>query len=187
MIRASAPRAAAAAAALALLACRDEPTPVPTPAPPPATATASASARPAGPEPARLVLYPNAPNTLWGAAQFFDADRSRPATKVEHGPVTTTAGLASELIERVMRDKESEFLYCYWGILKDKPGLRGKVVITAKVGPDGKVKSAADQGSDIASPNLILCVAKTLEAGELEFPPTGVAGTFVYTLTFSPQ
>ncbi|HEX7601187.1 MAG TPA: AgmX/PglI C-terminal domain-containing protein, partial [Polyangiaceae bacterium] len=109
-----------------------------------------------------------------------------PAVKVAHGPVTTTAGLAPELIERVMRDKENELLYCYWGILKDKPGLQGRVVITAKVGPDGKVKSAADQGSDIASPNLILCVAKTLEAGELEFPPTGVAGTFVYTLTFSP-
>jgi hypothetical protein len=157
---------------------------VPAPAPPPAAASASAGVT--GSQSWRLVLYPNAPNTFWGAAQNFDPDRSRPATKVAHGPVTTTAGLAPELIERVMRDKENELLYCYWGILKDKPGLQGRVVITAKVGPDGKVKSAADQGSDIASPNLILCVAKTLEAGELEFPPTGVAGTFVYTLTFSP-
>ena len=182
MIRLRAPRVAAVVAALALLSCRDEPVPAPKPA---ASASASA-ARASGPEPNRLVLYPNAPNTNWGAAQFFDPDRSRPATKVEHGPVTTTAGLAPELIERVMRDKENELLYCYWGILKDKPGLTGKVVITAKVGPDGKVKSAADQGSDLASPNVIRCVWKTLEAGELEFPPTGVAGTFVYTLTFSP-
>ena len=168
---------------LAALSCRDEAAP----APPPPAASVSVHVFPSGRPPAALVLYPNAPNTLWGAAQFFDPDRSRPATKVEHGPVTTTAGLAPELIERAIRDKENELLYCYWGILKDKPGLQGKVVISAKVGPDGKVKSAVDQGSDIASPNLILCVAKTLEAGEIDFPPTGVAGTFLYTLTFSPQ
>jgi hypothetical protein len=183
MFRLRVARAAAIAAVLATLSCRDEAAPAP---PPPAASTpARTDAR--AKEPAALILYPNAPNTLWGAAQFFDPDRSRPATKVEHGPVTTTAGLAPELIERVMRDKENELLYCYWGILKDKPGLQGRVVISAKVGPDGKVVSAVDKGSDIASPNLILCVAKTLEAGELAFPPTGVAGTFVYTLTFSPQ
>lgn len=182
MLRRTVARAAALAALLAVLSCHDEA------APGPAPAASSASSRPATvrADGARLVLYPNAPNTAWGAAQFFDPDRSRPATKVAHGPVKATAGLDPEGIERMMRDKENELLYCYWGILKDKPGLQGKVVVSANVGPDGKVTKAVDQGSDIASPNLILCVAKTLEAGEMDFPPTGRAGSVVYTLTFSP-
>ena len=172
---------AAIAVVLAALSCRDEAAPAPLP-----SAAASGATVVSGPERARLILYPNAPNTRWGAAQFFDPDRSRPATKVAHGPVSATEALNPEAIERVMRDKENEFLYCYWGILKDKHDLQGRVVVTVNVGADGKVKAAADQGSDIASPNLILCVAKTLEAGEMEFPPTGKAGSFVYTLTFSP-
>lgn len=176
-------RAAAVASVLAVLAvlsCRDEAAPAPLPA----ASLASSSA--SGAEPARLVLYPNAPNTLWGAAQFFDPDRSRPATKVAHGPVKATPTLDPEAIERMMRDKENELLYCYWGILKDKPGLQGRVIVSINVAADGKVTSASDQGSDVAAPHLIGCVAKTLEAGEMNFPPTGKAGTVVYTLTFSP-
>lgn len=181
MFRPRAAQAVAVAVVLAALSCRDEAAPAPLPA-----ASTSSSARVSGPERNRLILYPNAPNTPWGAAQFFDPDRSRPATKVAHGPVKATMTLDPDAIERVMRDKENELLYCYWGIVKDKPGLQGRVVLAVNVGADGKVTSAADKGSDITSPNLILCVAKTLEAGELNFPPTGKAGSFEYTLSFSP-
>lgn len=182
MLRPRFGRVAALVAALAAFACRDEAVPAPVAAAP----SASSPIVTGGPEPVRLILYPNAPATKWGAAEFFDPDRSRPATRVAHGPVTTTEGLAPEVIERVMRDKENELLYCYWASLKDNPGLKGRVVLSASVGADGKVKSAVDKGSDLGRASLVSCIVKTLEAGELEFPPSGQAGSFVYTLTFSP-
>jgi TonB family protein len=94
--------------------------------------------------------------------------------------------LAPEEIARVVRSHLGAIRLCFERALNRDPNLRGTVKVKFVIGPDGKVRSADDAGSQMASTEVVECVRDAFR--KLTFPPPdGGTVTVVYPIVFEPS
>lgn len=103
-----------------------------------------------------------------------------------YGVPTTNGHLPPEVIQRIVRQNDGRYRFCYQQALKSNPELTGRVAVKFLIARDGSVAFSADGGSDIPDAGVRQCVVSSFT--QLSFPPpdSGVV-TVVYPIVFSPQ
>ncbi len=107
-----------------------------------------------------------------------------------HGPrygVPQTNGhLPPEVIQRIVRQNDGRYRFCYQQALKTNPELTGRVAVKFLIARDGSVAFSADGGSDIPDAGVRQCVVSSFTQLSFPAPDSGVV-TVVYPIVFSPQ
>ena len=108
------------------------------------------------------------------------------ARELRYGTPTTNGHLPPEVIQRIVRQNDGRYRFCYQQALKTNPELTGRVAVKFLIARDGSVAFSADGGSDIPDQGVRQCVVSSFT--QLSFPPpdSGVV-TVVYPIVFSPQ
>jgi hypothetical protein len=110
---------------------------------------------------------------------------ARPSS-IRAGASSVSGRLPPEVIERIVRQSFGRFRVCYEDALRLHPGVQGRVVIRFVIDRSGAVARAANAGSDVGDPALVVCVARAFQA--LSFPqPEGALVTVVYPIVFAPE
>ena len=110
---------------------------------------------------------------------------AKPGPSLREGAVEVSGRLPPEVIMRIVRQNFGRFRFCYQDALKSDPQLSGRVTVKFQIDTSGAVASAADGGSDLASPATIACVVRAFTG--LSFPqPEGGVVTVTYPIRFSP-
>jgi hypothetical protein len=95
----------------------------------------------------------------------------------------------AEVIAKVVKDNRQAVRDCYDKALKDLPTLKGDLVITFTLDPEGKVKKAElnQQASTLKSPAVADCAIKVIKG--LTFPPSsrGMETISNYPFNFNPK
>jgi TonB family protein len=93
-----------------------------------------------------------------------------------------------ELIAKIVRDARQPVRDCYDQARKEIPSLKGDMVISFDLDPEGKVKKAElnQQRSTLKSPAVVECAIKTIRG--LSFPPSsrGMETSVNYPYNFNP-
>ncbi len=101
-------------------------------------------------------------------------------------PGATTARIPPEVIQRIVRQHYKAFRFCYEKALAKNPDAKGRVVVRFEIGPDGRVSSATDDGSQFPDPDVLPCILAGYR--KLVFPkPDGGKVTVIYPIEFSPS
>jgi hypothetical protein len=120
--------------------------------------------------------------TATSAAADKGGTAAPPDTKKEE---TRTA----EVIAKVVKDNRQAVRDCYDKAQKDLPTLKGDLVITFTLDPEGKVKKAElnQQASTLKSPAVVDCAIKVIKG--LNFPPSsrGMETVANYPFNFNPK
>jgi hypothetical protein len=103
-----------------------------------------------------------------------------------YGNPQTNGRLPAEVIQRIVRQNDGRYRFCYENGLKNNPNLQGRVSVRFLIDRNGAVAVASDAGSDIPDESVRRCVVSSFTA--LSFPPpdSGIV-TVVYPIVFSPQ
>ncbi len=103
-----------------------------------------------------------------------------------YGNPQTNGHLPAEVIQRIVRQNDGRYRFCYENGLKANPNLQGRVTVRFLIDRGGAVAVASDAGSDIPDERVRRCVVSSFAA--LSFPPpdSGVV-TVVYPIVFSPE
>jgi TonB family protein len=93
------------------------------------------------------------------------------APKVEPQIGTLTGGATVSGADRVVATLRGRFKACYQKGLNVDPTMSGKVVISAKIGPNGEVSSADVASSSGLSPEVTSCIASTVKRAQFDAQP----------------
>jgi outer membrane biosynthesis protein TonB len=93
------------------------------------------------------------------------------APKVEPQIGALGGGAAVSGADRVVATLRGRFKACYQKGLNVDPTMSGKVVITAKIGPNGEVSSADVASSSGLSPDVTACIATTVKRAQFDAQP----------------
>lgn len=109
-----------------------------------------------------------------------DPSRAKPSLLVGVPAIQGPAG--PEAIRPVVQHHLARFLACSEAALRERPSLRGRVIVSAVIGAGGQVESVADGGSTLPDREVVECVVQTF--GTLAFPvvkqgPISVSWPFV--------
>ena len=120
----------------------------------------------------------------FGSGGLGGAAGSKPP-KVRIGATTVGAGLAPEVVQRIVRARFGRLRACYESGLKSSPELAGEVIVDFVVSKNGAVSSVATRG-DLPNQDVAACVKTAFET--LSFPtPDGVARVAVQCpIRFTP-
>ncbi len=88
--------------------------------------------------------------------------------------------------DRVVAGLRGRFRTCYQTGLNSDPGMSGKVIISAKVGPNGEVVSSDVAQNTGLSPTVASCIAGVLKRATFS-PPGGGGSTLTVPVTFVQQ
>jgi hypothetical protein len=103
-----------------------------------------------------------------------------------YGVPTTNGHLPPEVIQRIVRQNDGRYRFCYQQALKTNPELEGRVTVKFLIARDGSVAFSADGGSDIPDPGVRQCVVSSFTQLSFPAPDSGVVTVF-YPIVFSPQ
>lgn len=103
-----------------------------------------------------------------------------------YGVVQSNGHLPPEVIQRIVRQNDGRYRFCYQQALKSNPSLEGRVTVKFLIARDGSVAFSADGGSDIPDPGVRQCVVSSFTQLSFPAPDSGVV-TVVYPIVFSPQ
>jgi hypothetical protein len=98
----------------------------------------------------------------------------------------TNGHLPAEVIQRIVRQNDGRYRFCYENGLKANPNLQGRVTVRFLIDRGGAVAVASDFGSDIPDEGVRRCVVSSFTALSFPAPDSGVV-TVVYPIVFSPQ
>jgi hypothetical protein len=98
----------------------------------------------------------------------------------------TNGHLPAEVIQRIVRQNDGRYRFCYQNALKANPNLQGRVTVRFLIDRGGAVAVASDAGSDIPDEGVRRCVVTSFTALSFPAPDSGVV-TVVYPIVFSPQ
>ena len=94
----------------------------------------------------------------------------------------------TEVIAAIVKKNREQARACYEKVLKDKPGLKGDLVIQFVLKPDGAVKSAElnQERSTLSEPAIVKCVVDVIKS--LKFPASsrGMETKANYPFNFNP-
>ncbi|HEX8792362.1 MAG TPA: AgmX/PglI C-terminal domain-containing protein [Polyangiaceae bacterium] len=103
-----------------------------------------------------------------------------------YGVPQSNGHLPPEVIQRIVRQNDGRYRFCYQQALKTNPDLEGRVTVKFLIARDGSVAFSADGGSDIPDTGVRQCVISSFTQLSFPSPDSGVV-TVVYPLVFSPQ
>jgi TonB family protein len=98
----------------------------------------------------------------------------------------STATVPISGADRVIAGLRARFRQCYQTGLNSDPSMSGKVVITAKVGPNGEVADASVSSNSGLSPSVAACIANVVKRASFD-PPGGGGSTLNIPVTFVQQ
>ncbi len=98
----------------------------------------------------------------------------------------TTASVPVSGADRVIAGLRPKFKRCYEAGLAQDPGMSGKVVISAKIGPNGEVSSADVASNSGLSPTVASCIAGHIKRATFD-APGGSGSTLNIPVTFVQQ
>jgi len=109
------------------------------------------------------------------------------APRVREGNLTVTGGLASEVVDRIVRHAFGRYRLCYETGRQADPKLAGVVVTRFTIDATGAVaKAEADPCTTMPSADVTACVVRGVSA--LKFPsPEGGEVSVVLPVLFSPE
>lgn len=153
---------------------------------------ASAAAEPAAspePAPASEPAAAKSGDENWegeaDAKKAAATDTGKPAPPDTKKEETRTA----EVIAKVVKDNRQKFRDCYDKAQKDLPSLKGDMVLSFTLDPEGKVKKVElnQQTSTLKSPAVVDCSIKVMQG--LTFPPSsrGMETVANYPFNFNPK
>ncbi|MBX3227221.1 MAG: AgmX/PglI C-terminal domain-containing protein [Labilithrix sp.] len=129
---------------------------------------------------------------LGGGTKGTGSDTAGGERKVE-GPKAadpqfggTSATVPVSGADRVIAGLRPRFKQCYQVGLNSDPNMSGKVVISAKVGPNGEVSSADIASNSGLSPSVANCIAGHVKRAQFD-PPGGGGSTLQIPVTFVQQ
>lgn len=106
------------------------------------------------------------------------------AADPQFGGSTATVPISDA--DRVIAGLRPRFKACYQTGLNQDPSMSGKVVISAKVGPNGEVSSADVSSNSGLSPGVASCIAGVVKRANFS-PPGGGGSTLNIPVTFVQQ
>jgi hypothetical protein len=107
--------------------------------------------------------------------------------KLRYGEEAHVNGhLPAEVIQRIVRQNDGRYRFCYAKALKENPNLQGRVTVRFVIDRGGAVALAADGGSDIPDVGVRQCVVTAFQSLSFPAPDAGMV-TVVYPLVFSPE
>jgi hypothetical protein len=98
----------------------------------------------------------------------------------------STASVPISDADRVVAGLRPRFKQCYQVGLNSDPTMSGKVVVTAKVGPNGEVLDASIGSNTGLSPSVANCIAGAVKRAQFN-PPGGGGSTLNIPVTFVQQ
>jgi hypothetical protein len=98
----------------------------------------------------------------------------------------STATVPISDADRVIAGLRARFRSCYQTGLNSDPSMSGKVLISAKVGPNGEVSSADVASNTGLSPGVAQCIAGVVKRATFS-PPGGGGSTLQIPVTFVQQ
>jgi hypothetical protein len=98
----------------------------------------------------------------------------------------STATVPVSDADRVIAGLRPRFRQCYQTGLNSDPSMSGKVVVTAKVGPNGEVSSADVTSNTGLSQSVASCIASAVRRAQFN-PPGGSGSTLNIPVTFVQQ
>lgn len=101
-------------------------------------------------------------------------------------PVVTSGRLPPEIIQRIVRQNDGRYRFCYESGLRANPNLAGRVTVKFVIDRQGAVAVASDGGSDIPDPEVRRCVIAAFASLSFPAPDSGML-TVSYPIIFSPQ
>jgi hypothetical protein len=107
-----------------------------------------------------------------------------PKGDVQMGGSTATVAISNA--DRVIAGLRPRFKQCYQTGLNSDPGMSGKVVITAKVSPNGEVQSADVSSNSGLSQAVASCIAGHIKRAQFD-PPGSSGSTLSIPVTFVQQ
>jgi len=121
-----------------------------------------------------------------GTGEGAGAERrvAGPTGEVAFNGSTATVPISDA--DRVIASLRPRFRQCYQTGLNTDPSQQGKVVITAKVGPNGEVDSANVSSNSGLSPQVAGCIAGVIKRAQFS-PPGGGGSTLNVPVTFVQQ
>jgi hypothetical protein len=119
-----------------------------------------------------------------GATRLDAAGPARPRVALSNANVS--GRLATEIIQRIVRQSYGRMRVCYENALWRDPTLGGRVVVRFLIDAAGHVPVAQDAGSTVRDPAMIACVANAFRAMAFPAPDRGTV-TVVYPILFSPE
>ena len=109
----------------------------------------------------------------------------RPIKPLRYGEPQTNGHLPAEVIQRIVRQNDGRYRFCYQKALQANPNLEGRVTVKFLISRDGSVGFAADGGSDIPDSGVRQCVVSAFTSLSFPAPDSGVV-TVVYPISFTP-
>ncbi len=121
------------------------------------------------------------------ALELEAVDAPPPKTKSARvAPPTYKGKLSKSQLNRVFNAHAGAMKNCYERVLKNTPGLEGKVRLELVIGSDGSVRSARARGISLRDGTVHDCMER--QAKQMEFPtPDGGALAVNKTYSFSPE
>src|SRR5262249_20570523 len=98
----------------------------------------------------------------------------------------TQGRLPPEVIQRIVRENDGRYRYCYQRGLRDNPALRGRVSVRFLIDREGRVATAADGASALPDTQVRRCVVTSFM--NLSFPAPASGSVVVeYPIFFTPD
>jgi hypothetical protein len=105
--------------------------------------------------------------------------------RLRMGTPRVSEGLASESVQRIVRQSYGRFRMCYERGLEKNVHMEGRIEIRFVIDRNGRPAHATNAGSELRDAAVIDCVARAFTA--LSFPkPEGNPVTVSYPIVFSP-
>jgi hypothetical protein len=108
------------------------------------------------------------------------------AKSLRYGVPLSNGHLPAEVIQRIVRQNDGRYRFCFQQGLKTNPNLEGRVSVKFVISRDGSVAMASDAGSDIPDAGVRQCVVSSFTTLSFPAPDSGIV-TVVYPIVFSPQ
>ena len=136
-----------------------------------------------------LAILPKEKGARAAALELMKKLRSSGSNSVKGnaavGGATVSGGSVSNAAS-VVAGMAAGFRRCYNRGLQDDPTMKGSMKVTAGIGPNGEVLSAAPSGGDTLSATVKSCVSARVSAAQFAAPDGGSA-TITIPLSFFPQ
>jgi hypothetical protein len=121
-----------------------------------------------------------------GTGQGAGAERKVEGPKADAQVGGSTASVPVSDADRVIAGLRARFRNCYQQGLNTDPSMSGKVLISAKVAPNGEVQSADVAQNTGLSPTVAQCIAKVVKRAQFSAPGGG-GSTLQIPVTFVQQ
>jgi hypothetical protein len=119
-----------------------------------------------------------------GAGAGQETKTAGPTGVAQVGGASATVPVSDA--DRVIAGLRPRFRACYQQGLNSDPSMSGKVVITAKVGPNGEVSSADVSSNTGLSAGVAQCIARAVRNAQFS-APGGSGSTLSIPVTFVQQ